>query len=215
MNHLPDEDQLDGRLDRSSPRTTLMTDDVIDELNRLRVASMPSPGSGGHRKRWTRPALTALITFSLVGGAAAATAATIQLWSPWAESPDAVATYTLPSGAECELRIGNVNGSDPEAVRAVQDFYRAARIDALLTQETIDETIAQLRTEESTWMNDDGSTEAAGYGTVHYSADSEYDSAVNRILTNTLSSELARQGIDGSESNLRYDGEGNCPGADW
>ena len=215
MNHLPDEDRLDGRLGQSSPSTTLLTDEVFDELSRLRVAAMPTPGSGGRRKRWTRPALTALIAFTLVGGAAAATAETIQLWSRWAESPDAVATYTLPSGAECELRIGNVHGSDREAVRAVEDFYQAANIDALLTRGAIAETIAQLRTEESNFMNDDGSTEPAGYGTIHYSADSEHHSAVNRILTNTLSSEMARQGIDESESNLSYSGEGNCPGADW
>jgi hypothetical protein len=215
MNHLPERDRLDNLLDQSRPSTTLMTDEVLDELSRLRVATMPAPGSVRRRKRWTRPALAALIAFTLVGGAAAATAATLQVWSPWAGTPDAVALYTLPSGAECEIRIGNVQGSDPEAIHAVQDFYRAANIDALLTPNAIDRTIAQLRTEDSTLMNDDGSTEPAGYGTVHYNADAEYAAAVNRILSNTLSAELARRGIDGSESNLSYDGEGNCPGADW
>jgi hypothetical protein len=45
MNHLPERDRLDNLLDQSRPSTTLMTDEVLDELSRLRVATMPAPGS--------------------------------------------------------------------------------------------------------------------------------------------------------------------------
>jgi hypothetical protein len=215
VNTTPDRDHLDELLDQSSPGTTRMTNDVVDELTRLRVATQPpAPRAGVRRKRWARPAAVALAAIVLSGGAATA-AATTGLWAPWAETPDGTLNYTLPSGAECELRIGNVNGTDSEAVQAARDFYRETDINALLTDKNIDRTIAQLRTEESTLMNEDGTTEPAGYGTEHYNADSEYDSAVNRIVSDALSEVLARQGIDGGDSSLRIDGEGHCPGAEW
>jgi hypothetical protein len=216
MDPTPATDHLDDLLDRSRPRTTVMTDEVVDELARLRVATEAEVRRAQRRqRRWARPVVAGLLTLVLAGGAATAAATSTGLWMPWAESPDAVHTYTLPSGAECEARIGNVQGSDPEVVLAVETFYATTDIDALLTDEKVDATIAQLRTEESLVMNADGSSEPGGFGTQHYSADHEYDSAVSRILSEAVTAELDRRGMTGADPNLSWEGETHCPGADW
>ena len=64
-------------------------------------------------------------------------------------------------------------------------------------------------------MNDDGTTEPAGYGTEHYNADQEYSSAISRIISNAISVQLTVNGVEGANSNLSYAGESQCPGADW
>ncbi len=51
-------------------------------------------------------------------------------------------------------------------------------------------------------VNADGSTEPAGYGTVHYNADEDYQRAVSMIVTAAVSTELASEDIYGALSNL-------------
>jgi hypothetical protein len=216
MHPTPPEDHLDDLLDRSRPRTTVMTEAVVDGLERLwTAAETESLGARRTRRRWTRPVVAGLLALVMAGGAATAAATSTGLWTPWAETPDAAHIYTLPSGAECEARIGNVQGTDSEVVLAVETFYATTDIDALLTDERIDATIAQLRTEESLVMNADGSSEPGGFGTEHYSADHEYDAAVSRILSEAVTAELDRRGMAGVDANLSWEGETHCPGADW
>lgn len=60
----------------------------------------------------------AALTLALGG---ATTAVASGAWSPWAQSaPSNV--FTVPSGIECELRMGNVIIGDPEAAAAAQDI---------------------------------------------------------------------------------------------
>jgi len=215
MSMTPDRDRLDDLLDQSSPRTTVVTHAVADELTRLRVEAETTATRTLQISRWKRPALVGLLSVMLLGGAATATATVSGAWSPWAQTPDGAHTYTLPSGAVCEARIGAVNGNNKEAREAVENFYHNLDFGSLLTDDNMDDMIAQLRTEDSTQWNDDGTTEPSGYGTKHYSADHEYGWAVSRILGNALDAELIRVGVDSNASNLSYLGETHCPGADW
>ncbi|TFD88928.1 MULTISPECIES: hypothetical protein [Cryobacterium] len=211
----PTSDDLDGLLDRSAPRTTVMTDSVADELTQLRVATSVETARVTARRPWRRPVFAGLASVLLLGGAATATAAVTNSWVPWAQTPVASMAYTLPSGVECEERIGNIRGQDPAAVEAVKNFYRTTDIESLLTKEKIASTIEWIRQDSNIAVNADGSTEPAGYGTVHYNADEEYQRAVTMIVTAAVSAELANQGIDGADSNLSSDGQSFCPGASW
>ena len=211
----PTSDDLDGLLDRSVPRTTLMTESVADELTRLRVATSVEAVSATARRPWRRPVFGGLASVLLLGGAATATAAVTNSWVPWAQTPVASMEYTLPSGVECEERIGNVLGQDPAAVEVVENFYRTTDIASLLTKEKIASTIEWIRQDSNIAVNADGSTEPAGYGTVHYNADEEFQRAVSMIVTAAVSTELAGQGIDGADSNLSSESQAFCPGASW
>lgn len=211
----PTSDHLDDLLDQSAPRTTVMTESVADELTRLRVATSVETASVTVRRPWRRPVIAGLASVLLLGGAATATAAVTNSWVPWAQTPVASMTYTLPSGVECEERIGNVLGHDPRAVDVVENFYRTTDIGSLLTEEKIASTIEWIRQDSNIAVNADGSTEPAGYGTVHYNADEEYQQAVSMIVTAAVSTELADQGIDGADRNLSSDSQAFCPGANW
>ena len=210
-----DREYLDDLLDQSSPGTPVFTNNVADEVTRLQVATTPAFQAPRRSKRWVGPIVTGLITFALVGGAAAAAATTAGLWTPWAENPVATRAYTAPSGAQCEARVGDVQATDPKTVEAVESFYRNINFDDLLTEDAVEDAIAQIRSEDNYFQNKDGSRQRAGYGTSHYSADEEYEHAVNIILDAAMDNELAGQGIDGAASALTFRGELHCFGADW
>ena len=220
MNTTPDRDRLDDLLNSSSPRTTVTTSAVERELTRLRSAAEREARTVGARTvpakaRWLRPVMAGAASVVLLGGAATAAAAVTGVWSPWAATPDEAISYVLPSGAQCEHRLGDVTGSDPAAVAVVEEFYRDTDVQALLSDDAIDDTITQLRSEDNSFVNEDGSLTPAGFGTDSYSADQEYSSAVSRIISSAVSEKLAEHGIDGSKSDLSYAGEAHCPGADW
>lgn len=213
MTAAPNRDPLDVLLDESSPRTSTVTDDVAVELAELQQLAAAETRVSRHR--WARPAVAGVASLVLLGGMATAAAAATGAWSPWAETPDASITYSLPSGIQCEERMGDVQGTDPAAVAVVENFYQTTDIDALLSNGALEGTIAQLRSENNLIVNDDGSLSPAGYGTRFYNADSEYSTAVGRIISNALDAELAGRGIDGGASNLSIAGEAHCPGATW
>ena len=137
----PTSDHLDDLLDLSAPRTTVVTHSVVDELTRLRVATSVETASAFPKRPWRRPVIAGLASVLLLGGAAAATAAVSNSWLPLAQTRVASMTYTLPSGVECEERIGNVQGQDSRAVGVVENFYRTTDIGSLLTEEKIASTI--------------------------------------------------------------------------
>jgi hypothetical protein len=153
----------------------------------------------------------------LISGAAAAAATSSGLWqNPWAEHPDGSLTFTLPSGAVCEQRFGNVGGGDADQIAAIEAFYRDTDLEALITPSAVDAVIAERRTQGTgVHINGDGTTAPSGYGTDNYSADEEYWTAVWEIVVTTLDEELTRIGIDGAGTNLTFSGEANCPGAQW
>lgn len=125
-------------------------------------------------------------------------------------------TFTLPSGAVCEQRIGNVMGGESEEAAAVEEFYGSTDFEALLTEEAIAEVIERRRSQEpGIFRNTDGSEEPTGYGTARYSADDEHWMAVWDLVTTALDAELAERGLDENGTDLSFSGEANCPGADW
>jgi len=214
MNMTPGREDLDELLDASSPPTTPITAEVAAEISRLRSVTLPAPGRRGPR-RWARPVGVTLAAVALLGGAASAAAAT-GLWTvPWAPAALTSFTYTLPSGAQCEQIIGNVTGSDPAQVEAVEYVYRSTDFDALLTDEAIAATITQRRAAgPGLYQNADGSTAPSGYGTTHYNADEEYSTAVYDIVVTAVYDELSSRGIE-IGSDVSYQSQWNCPGADW
>ncbi len=212
----PDRERLDDLLDRSAPPARMIAGPVSDELEQLQIAARDAVVDAVPRRTWAKPAVAGLAALFLFGGAATAATAT-GLWQPpwWADQALTSFTYTLPSGAECSHMVGVVGGSDPESIAVVESFYRSTDIGALLNDDAIDTAIAQIRSEENTVITDDGSIEPAGWGTVHYNADQEYDSAMSRILTNAINAKLDSEGLRGADQNLSYLGNVNCPGADW
>lgn len=215
MTTMPRRDNLTELLDQSSPQTTRVTTDVADEITRLQATTRASVQAAPHERRWLRPVVAGVASVLLLGGASAAAAAT-GLWTvPWADEAVASFTFTLPSGAECEQRIGNVTGLAPNEIAAVENFYRTTDFEALLTDDVIAETIVQRRTGDAIYQNADGSTEPGGFGTEHYNADKEYSTAVWDVVVTALDTELALDGIDGIETDLTFQGQLSCPGADW
>lgn len=213
MGMTPGRDHLDELLDQSSPQTTQITTDIADEIVRLRSATEAASGNSSRRRRW-RPVAAGFAAVLLAGGMATAAAAATGQWAlPWATN-NAVASFsfTLPSGFECEQRIGGVRGLIPAEIAAVENFYRHADFKALIN-EKLDATIAYRRTREALFSNPDGSTEPAGFGTKHYSADEEYKDAVWDVVVTAMDADLARQGIDGIGTELTLQADLSCPGA--
>lgn len=208
-------DSIDDLLDQSSPPSTPETEDVRTEIALLHVQAEALSGTR-QSPRWVRPAVAGFAAIALIGGVATAAAATGQWTLPWAAG-DAVASFTFtgPSGVQCEQRIGGVAGMEPHEVAAVENFYRTVDFDALLSPEKIEQTIASRREPGGgLWVNPDGSTEPSGIGTDHYNADEEYQMAVWDVVVTALDADLARQGIDGIDTGLTFQGEYICAGAD-
>ena len=152
-----------------------------------------------------------VLGLGLGGVGAAAAAVTHQQWSPWAQDPDVVFTYMLPSGATCEQRIGDVAGPDTEAIEATRAFFRTHDVLALAD---VEGAIAWLRTDEHTITNDDGTSRAANYGRDDYmSPDTEYQVALAHAVSALIEDELSGQGLVGDGDT--YASEAYCPGAQW
>lgn len=112
------EDGLESVLARAGVLITPRSVRLDADLSRLVEESRKRTGTSrpAHRVAWT-VALGLLFT----SGAAAA-AATGAGWAPWAADPDVTFTYSLPSGLECEQRIGVVEGGDPAVRDAIRDI---------------------------------------------------------------------------------------------
>lgn len=205
-------DRLDDLLDQSRPPTTPITPGVAEALRRLRSGTRTESRAG--LSRWSRPAVVGLAAVLIVGGGAAAAAS--GTWTlPWAEN-NSIATfsYTLPSGIECEQRVGGVTGTVPAVIEATENFYRNTDIQALLTPEAIQAAIANQRSGESIHVLDDGTRVAGGYGTQYYDADQEYMTAVINVVFTAMDDELAREGLEGADPDASLQSEPNCPGLD-
>lgn len=215
MNMTPGRDNLDALLDRSSPRTTSITADIVDEITRLQSATEVSLGSPARPRRWVRPVLAGFAAVLLAGGAATAAAAATGMWTlPWAPNNAVTSfSYTVPSGLQCEQRIGGLTGLKPNEIAAVENFYRHANYNVILNPKTIAAAIAQRRSGEGVYVNSDGSTEPSGIGTKQYNADTEYEDAAWDVVTTAMWADLAQQGIDGIDTDLSLQGDLSCSGA--
>ncbi len=210
---LDERDPLDDLLAASAPRLAELDAELRDATIALTVAAEREARPAGVLRRMPRPVVVGVAAALLLGGAGAAAAATAQDWVPWAQTPDAAYTYTLPSGAVCEQRMGHVQSSDEDVNQAVRDYV--ARVD-LLALADVDAALETLRGGESTQQLPDGSSAPGGDGT-DYSADSEYSDALSLAIGELIRDELERQGfdLDDPDLNLSYEGQAFCPGADW
>ncbi|UFU06966.1 hypothetical protein [Ruania halotolerans] len=206
MHDIEPDDGLDARLRSAAPRTPVadaVTDDGIARLVGVtRRASRP--------RRWRRLAAVGVTAGVVVAGAGAAAADGLLgwTWSPWAQDPDQSYTYTLPSGIECESRIGNVRHPDPEVTSAVHEVLSE---DGILERVDIDGMLQIMRTEERVHVLSDGTEVDAGYGTGYYpDIDNEYQQAVGRAVSEYVMEELAERDIEMETGS--WGGEAQCPG---
>lgn len=215
MTITPDREHLDELLDLSKPSTADITPAVATEIEHLRTASR-SRSTRVLRRRWFRPVVAGLAGAIVLGGAATAAAAAGLWTNPWAQNPATSFTFTLPSGAVCEQRIGNVSGLEPDQVATIESVFAGMDIDGLLSPAAVADVIAERRAQgPGVYVNDDGTTEDSGYGTQHYNEDEEYWTAVWDVVTTAFYDEADRAGISTEGTDLTFSGEANCPGADW
>jgi hypothetical protein len=212
------DETLDRMLAASGPRVTELTPAVEDELARMTVAARTDTApSRGKSRRAGRVAAVGVAAALLLGGAGAAAAATGGFTSWWADEPAATYEFTLPSGARCEARWGNITAGtkDEPIAEAARRWYATADVDALVAA-GIDAQVALVRADDFATMDDEGhvvSTEDTR------TDDSVYVRAVSELLYYALTADLERQGFDlefeEGDWGLRTSGEMNCPGAQW
>lgn len=158
-------------LDRTAPRlleTPALHDDVAALVESTRLAA-------ARRRRVRRRVAAGAATAVLVGVAGTAAAAG-GVWSgPWEDHPVTSITYTLPSGTTCSQKIGNLHIADPDAETLIRDWLASRPLDDLID---VRAAITELRSEPWRDTSDNGRAVRVGYGTDHYDADYEYDSAV-------------------------------------
>ncbi|WP_166880088.1 hypothetical protein [Salinibacterium sp. ZJ450] len=208
-----EDDTLDALLTETAPYRHEPNPGILDELPSMVVGAEREARPLGVLRRMPRLAVAGVAAVLVLGGAGAAAAATFAGWSPWAQTPDAVYTYTLPSGAVCENRLGDVRGQDPAITEAIRTFVGGVDI---LAVADIDAALELMREQGTTQHLENGTEEPGGYGTVHYNADVEYNLAVNQAVSAVITNELLRQGFDlETDTGLSYAGESHCPGADW
>jgi hypothetical protein len=220
---LPD-DEIERMLNSSAPKTTLVTAQIEDELALMSVhARTDHVPSRRTRRVSPKVAALGLVGALVLGGGGAAAAVTGGWWTSWwANEPDAVVQYTLPSGAECEQRIGGlVVGTGYEPIRDfARQWYADADLDAIIAA-GVDEQIAAQRADRERWfMEDDGTKLPAWYGTDLYATpDEEYANAVNASIQVAFDEALQESGLDLTIApegrGLSVAGEISCPGAKW
>lgn len=210
------EDHLSDLLDKSAPPMSEVTPSLASELERLRASSR---SLGTSTPRWIRPALAGFAAVALLAGVGTAAVASGTWVLPWAESNAAVSiAYTPPSGVACELRIGGISSSEPAVQAAVENFYRTADMETLLTPEAI-QSMIDYRREQAQELgvpartNENGSTEPSGFGTAHFDADQEYADAVLAVVFTAMDDDLARQGLAFLDENWTLQAEPQCLGA--
>ncbi|MBF0816340.1 hypothetical protein E4U02_07945 [Microbacterium paludicola] len=195
-------DELDALLAGADP-TSRADGDVRAELERM----SETPRRGRLRRFPPRAAVATVAAVLVLGGGTAAAAATGALgWQPWAEDPDAAWTYTVPSGATCELRVGNLTGAEPEVAAAVREFYATHDV---LTDEAIAAVIEERRAGQHSITVGAEEVDVAWDDPRIYDADDEYTAAVHRVASEAMWEHLEAEGIalgpDGS-----YEGESHC-----
>lgn len=156
------------------------------------------------------------LTVALVSAGAGVAAATDGWqWSPWAEEPDAVYAVTLPSGTQCEYRLGTVSGGTTEESEAVRSF--AAQND-LLALADVDPYIAEIRA-QGRWIPDEnGVLQTKLRGAAPYDADWEYQQALDRAVGALVWQHLADEGIQSvgptGSSSIHVGMQSNCGDAE-
>ena len=198
----PEPSQLDALLDDSAPIGVELPADVGERF-KLMIADAKREARPVRRlRRHPRAAMVGIALVICLGGGTAAAAMTLNEWAPWAEVPDGTYQFTLPSGAQCEARIGNVKGRDThaETIAAAREYLQ--RVDLLAAADA--EAMAEVLRFGSN-----------GDETVGISRDAQYIAALGQGVVGGLYAELERQGFDPGSANLSVETETHCPGAEW
>ncbi|MDO5501988.1 MAG: hypothetical protein Q4G67_02325 [Actinomycetia bacterium] len=151
----------------------------------------------------------------LVAASGTAAAAAIGGWSaPWAQDPDGSIEFTLPSGDECEIRIGDLGSSDEGSADQVRAWLDEHTLDEIVD---IEEWIAKERDTRILATLADGRQIEVGYGTDHYDADYEYVTAVTNAISSALTTRaqevgLSSEGADDGGPWFEMAGEIKCDG---
>jgi hypothetical protein len=145
---------------------------------------------------------------ALVFAGTAGASAAFDWHAPWADEAAAAVTYTLPSGAVCTGIVGNVTGP-PDAVAAANEFLGR---DDLLDVIDIDAAITYLRSTPDAHRLSNGQVVDAGPGTEYWTADFEYEHALDMAVSTALWDALRAQGF--TPEGMSYEGVLNCPDAD-
>lgn len=207
---LTSSNEFDRVIAEAAPHTTARSEELDQELATLvraarRVARPPRIG------KFPRSAVVVVAAGALLIGAGTAAAATINDWAPWAQEPDGSYTYTLPGGAVCEARVGNIKGQAGEyepVAAAIQDYL--SKVDIMAVAD-VDAALADIRSSEIVMMP---GGEPGGFGTEYYDADTEYQNAVHQAVDLAIQEELARRGLTEASQGvaLSYEGETHCSG---
>lgn len=195
---MTDLDPFDSLLERSTPRSTPATPELREELTRMAVESVSERRSSGTR-RLRIAAGAGIAAVALFAGAGTAAATGVIEWGPWAQDPDVVYAYTLPSGEACELRVTFDDRATGQVVRDI-----ASSID-LSSEIDVDGTIDTLRTSASIGGDEFGNTWDTGYGTEFYPGpDEEFDTAVGFAVSDLIGEELNARGVAPSAQDATY-----------
>ncbi|MFP7761668.1 hypothetical protein [Marisediminicola sp. LYQ85] len=178
-------DELDELLDKSDP-----AGDLTAAEQRM-VADLADQSAPRRRSRYARPVAAGAFAAMLLGGGAMAAAAATGVWSPWAQTDALYATtYELPSGAECEIRVGDVRGAR-EDVDDVNEVIRDALAGVEFDDREVAAGAAHVGVEGDT-ATDDHAYETGLWWAVHLRID-------EALIANDLDTKWSGIG-----------GEGNC-----
>ncbi|MHB1328740.1 MAG: hypothetical protein ACYC2K_11120 [Gemmatimonadales bacterium] len=204
MNDTPD--PLDTLLERTTPPGVDTNPTLRRELASMsyeaRQASLPP------RRRPTRIAVGAGLVVLFVGGASAAVATTMFNWAPWAQDPDVVYSFTLPSDRECEARVQmldvtnvNENGQVTTAYdRDLADHFRAMdAIGAADIDGAMREVLARDTSVAMVAVNPDGSVSDVMSPPEGPSEDDVYVAAVYDALGDVLRAEALTLGLSDAQ----------------
>jgi hypothetical protein len=118
-------DEVDQLLQASDPARDLTADE-----RRLAAEMVEQSRPVTKRQRYARPIAVAAIAAVALGGGGMAAAAATGLWEGWAQDDAlAIVHYTLPSGASCEWRIGNVQGAPDEVEQVIGEALAGVELD--------------------------------------------------------------------------------------
>ena len=190
------DDALNDLLDRAAapaPLSALVTDAALQEATR--AARLEAARDVKSRLGW-RLGVSGVALALVLGGTGVAAAVTNFQWPWWAQQPDAAMQITLPSGAQCEYLIGNLQNADPEITDAARAFIASAPVP---TTAQVDERVVAVHGETLT-QSPEGDR------------DRRYSLGVVGVMGDELDADLQRQGFD-SGQRPSFEGVITCSGA--
>lgn len=200
------DERMDRALEAAGDLIAPRSSELEMELARLTVSTRSAATERRRRSATVIAAGGLAVLFA--GGAAAAAAA--GLWNPWAEDPDGVFHYSLPSGATCEERVGDISVANPDVRTAIQEIFRTTDV---VARADVGAFTARLR-------DDDGAVALAerwidtGSTTLTSTEDVLAQMATSRAVLDVVMIELEKRGFDPEEPEnlLSARGQAICDG---